>query len=166
MDLAIWVFVAVNILTAFTGQDWRQSILGVYLQPFHGIITLLICVCLYYGMKRQPLRSALFKSIWIMSYPMTLYAVAQKLGYDFMKYDLPQGRATSFAGNPVYFGACLAVMAPICFEGALNGSRIALVACLSIGVGLAVANAKGAILAAVLGVLVLGLNDRFKPTSN
>lgn len=155
LDLAIVLFLAATVLSSYFGQDWRVSVLGNYQQPFHGIITIAIILSIYYGVKRTKHKSYVWTVIPWMAYPLTIYAVAQGLGYDFMPYPLPQGRATSFLGNPVYLGACYALMLPICLKQALNGSKMALVACFMVGIGLAMAQSKGSILAAFIGSLVL-----------
>lgn len=144
----IMAFLAVAVMSSFFSVDWRVSLLGQYRQPYDGFLIYAICFLLYLAGPNVGLLPAI---AWA-SLPLSVYAVVQALDGGMVF-----GRAFSFIGNPVHFGACYAVILPVCFRMACGIApdkyrTLGIVAASLSGLGLAVCGARGAWISAFAGV--------------
>ncbi|MFH1724623.1 MAG: O-antigen ligase family protein [Elusimicrobiota bacterium] len=118
---------ALLLSTAFS-QDRLLSVLGHYNSHVLGVWPLLLCAAVYYstawragvgGVKRV-LRVCLVAGAVVGA-----YALLQAAGLEVFPRvaKLPQGRAISTIGGPVFLGAYLAVLLPLALHWFLSGGR-------------------------------------------
>ncbi|MDD5302441.1 MAG: O-antigen ligase family protein [Elusimicrobia bacterium] len=118
---ALWAVMLVS--TAFS-VDPALSVLGVYPQPFHGLLPLGLCTALYYAAAMSPEDHGeeLLAAALVASIPLALFGVWQRFfGDPITRQALPTGmRITSTIGNPVMLGACLVLIFPAALHRTLT----------------------------------------------
>ena len=164
----VLIFLAAVFLAARLSVDPNVSFVGYYYAPFHGFLTAVICALLFFGAGMTERKGDLFRAMAWASFPLTGYAVLQVCGFDPLGWPLPKGRATSFLGNPVYLGACYAVILPAVMGMTIQSPKdqdrtLGLLASISCAIGLALAWSKGAVIASGCGIVVFGVLSRELP---
>ena len=150
------VFLCVNILSLCFAADKWTAFAGLYQSPNHGVMTLALVSMTY--LAAGDLENAKKAAAWTGAV-LGIVAVAQAVsGVSFWGQYLPHGRAIAFRGSPVFLGASLIPCFLSSMELGKSKSKIFYATAGLALAGMAVAGAKGAILAALAGVMVLIAN--------
>ncbi|MCL4395097.1 MAG: tetratricopeptide repeat protein [Chloroflexi bacterium] len=113
MVLPVLLVVAVYLLATVTSVVPRVSLFGDYVRP-EGTYTM-ICYIVVFALIAQGLRTRaqlnrLFFAILFASFPVALYALIQKFGFDPLAWNLDhEGRVGAGVGNPIFLAAYLAM---------------------------------------------------------
>ncbi|MFH1726169.1 MAG: O-antigen ligase family protein, partial [Elusimicrobiota bacterium] len=172
MDLPLLASAAALALATVFSRDRLLSLSGSYNEHSFGVWPMLLCVAVYYlaawGLEGERQRRVRMLSI-VVGAAVSCYAVLQGLGFEpwELSGNIPQGRAVSAFGSPVYLGAYLALVLPLALDSALVKSRerwYGTVSLALIAAGLWATISKGAWLAAGTGALAyLALTGRLRP---
>ncbi|MFH2204843.1 MAG: O-antigen ligase family protein [Elusimicrobiota bacterium] len=155
MDIPILGFGAALALACARSVDPILSAIGHYNEYTHGLWGLALFVSVYFlavwGLEETGRRRLLAVSVAAAAL-VGAYAVLQALGFEpFPRVGrLPEGRAVSFIGSPVFLGAYLATAAPLALHIAVKGKcrRLwTLPALLFVCAGLIATVSRGAMLA-------------------
>lgn len=164
--LALW---AVMLLSAAVSVDPPASVLGMYPQPFYGLLPLALCTALYYAAAAAAVDAAASDMMldWMLAaaIPLSAFGISQKLFGDLLTaVPLPTGRITSTIGSPIMLGACLVLLAPLALHRLLvKKGPLALAAAPLIAAALVLTWARGAWLGAALAAaLYLRLTGRLR----
>ena len=149
-------FFFVNLLSFSFAADKWTAFAGLYQSPNYGVMTLALVSMTY--LAAGDLENAKKAAAWTGAV-LGIVAVAQAVsGVSFWGQYLPHGRAIAFRGSPVFLGASLIPCFLSSMELGKSKSKIFYATAGLALAGMAVAGAKGAILAALAGVMVLIAN--------
>ncbi len=120
-DFPIVGYLIMSIITTFITKNFLTSVYGVY-EDFEGILTVLNYFCFYYLVvnfvnKINNIYKILM-AIVIASLIVSLYGLAQNLGWDFVKWNpetYSPERFFSTLGNPNFLAAYLVETIPVLF---------------------------------------------------
>ncbi len=111
--LPLLALVAACLLTTLTSITPRVSFFGSYtrLQGTYTVLAyVVIAALLAHGLRTRRQVGRLVKTLILSSFPVALYAVLQRCGFDPLWEQLtPDGRVFSSMGNPIYLAAYLAM---------------------------------------------------------
>jgi O-antigen ligase len=114
---ALW---AAMLVAAAFSADPAVSVLGVYPQPFYGLLPLGLYTALYYAAAASPedQGDSLLTAALAAAIPLALFGFWQRaFGDPVTRQELPTGlRITSTIGSPVMLGACLVLLLPIALD--------------------------------------------------
>ncbi len=120
-DFPIVGYLIMSVITTFITKNFFTSVYGVY-EDFEGILTLLNYFCFYYlvvnFLNKINNIYKIFMAIVIASLIISLYGLAQNLGWDFVKWNpetYSPERFFSTLGNPNFLAAYLVESIPILF---------------------------------------------------
>lgn len=175
VDPAAAAFLGTMLLSAFFSCDPRLSWFGRYPESLFAVSGLAACAAAFYlgcalrGLRRE---GPLLRWLCALSIPVCAYALAQAGGWDpwLRATGLPEGRAVSTWGSPVYLGAHLALLAPVSLWLWMRGERASDrwlgAAALAAGIpALAAAGSRGALLGAVVGLAAAWVIGRKAPAA-
>lgn len=147
MDAALLALLGCVYLSSALSTDWRLNVFGQYRAGYTSCFGLTLCMLGYFAAKdadEEDVCNALVTGAVLLS----IYAILQQGGYDFVTVALPSHRSISTIGGPPFLGCVLAaclpfavarripiILAPILGAIVLTGSRAAL---LGAGAALAV----------------------------
>ncbi len=160
VDAPAAAFAGAFLLAALFSCDPRLSWFGRYPEALFAAGGLAACVAAFHlgcGLRSARQEGPLLLWLCALSTPVSAYALAQSGGFDpLLQAALPEGRALSTFGSPVYLGAYLALVLPCALllwgrgEGALQ-RRVGAAAFLAGLPALAATASRGALLAAACG---------------
>ncbi len=160
VDAPASAFAGAFLLAAFFSCDPRLSWFGRYPEALFAAGGLAACAAAFYlgcGLRSARQEGPLLRWLCALSIPVSAYALAQSCGFDpLFRAALPQGRAVSTFGSPIYLGAYLALVLPCALlfwirgEGALE-RRVGAAAFLAGLPALAATGSRGAVLGALCG---------------
>lgn len=143
----ILAFVAAMLLTSLTSRDVFVSVMGPYNQPFFCLLAVALVLAAYLTAPQD-----IIPPLCLAGALVSLYAIAQALGWNFNPYPLQQGRASSTMGSPVYLGAAYCVLIPASAYAHRFGLWYGLPSLLLCAAGLGITYSKGASLAVMCGL--------------
>ncbi|MCX8093606.1 MAG: O-antigen ligase family protein [Candidatus Goldbacteria bacterium] len=121
LDFPIIGFFFASLLTTIITKNRTVSIYGVY-EDFEGIITIINYILFFYlSLNFIKTRREVFKYIYIIlgaTFIISLYGLAQNLGWDFVKWNpetYSPERFFSTLGNPNFLAAYLVESIPVIF---------------------------------------------------
>ncbi len=116
LDIAVLVFVLLNVAAFAFSIDPRQSLNGEYLQ-YQGLLTILLYVGFFYlartSLTDERRVTLLFASIAAGGTVVAAYALVQKAGFDPIWSYIPGGRVFSTIGQPNALAAYLVLAIPV-----------------------------------------------------
>ena len=121
---AMILFAAVLIVTTFMSVSSPVSLFGNYLRH-EGLITWLAYIIVFLAAATHVAKAEIEKWLKVglaVALPISIYALIQFLGWDFMPLsaEADPGRVFSTLGNPVYLGAYLVLVLPLALSLALT----------------------------------------------
>ncbi len=115
LDVALLVYVALNVAALAASVDRTQSFFGERLQ-WQGLLTILLYVASFYLARMTFLSerrfAVLFGAVGVAGAVAGAYALLQRAGGDPIWDALPQGRVTSTLGQPNWLAAFLLLAIP------------------------------------------------------
>lgn len=159
LSIPAMIFFFSAAISTMGSRDMATSIFGLYEQPFHGLVQIAILIMAFFASASAE-GSVIVPLLWTSSI-LSLVAIAQAGGLIPAPFStMGDGRVTSLMGSPVFFGAVISAMIPICAWAAIRkiGILPLLIAC----VACYLTRSRSAYLAsfAGLGVLFLGIRGR------
>ncbi len=116
LDIAVLVFVLLNVAAFAFSIDPRQSLSGEYLQ-YQGLLSILLYVGFFYvartSLTDERRVTLLFASIAAGGTVVAAYALVQKAGFDPIWSYTPEGRVFSTIGQPNALAAYLVLAIPV-----------------------------------------------------
>ena len=111
------LFILCAAISTIFSRDPLVSLFGLYEQPFGGLIEFILIFGVYIAASSSSLRAA----PWLVHAAMVLSILAIAQSLKIAPGDI-NGRAYGTMGNPVFFGAVLSGIAPVCAGEAANGA--------------------------------------------
>lgn len=161
LDTALAFVGAALVLCSILSVDRYLSFFGRYNEYSHGLWGMLLCWGVFLAFARGPGGDAVRDRVWLALVGagglVAAYAALQGLGFEpfVLSRSLPEGRAVSTFGGPVYLGMYLIVVAPLALHSAFAGGRggaLGSVCLALVGGGLLAAVSRGAWIGAGVGV--------------
>lgn len=119
-DVPVAMFTAAAVLATIFSTDLRLSLFGHY-KRYEDIITLVTYSLLFFSgtqiLKSDKQRSRIVNALLISAVIVSIYALAQYLGFNFWQHSGDINRASSTLGNPVFLGSYLVLVFPLFWAG-------------------------------------------------
>ena len=152
--LAVWV------LTAYLGKDHSYSLVGSYTAPFDCLLSVVVYTAAMVAASRSGLDAwDVARAVVVLSLPLAAYALLQAVignADPVLPGPLPGGRVIATQGSPIYLGALLALCLVVATAvGHREPWPPALAACVVLPLALAATQTRGAVLAALVGLVSL-----------
>lgn len=119
LDLPLLAFLLIAVVATLFSIDPHLSTWG-QLYRYEGLVTIISYIFIYYAavhfVRRQGEQNLLLGSVLLVSGLVSVYAILQRFGIDFITWDAEMMDVTrSFAtfGNPVFLGAYVVLVLPI-----------------------------------------------------
>lgn len=153
IDSELLAFLAAVYLASAVSTDWRLNVFGQYRSGFTSCFSLTLCTLGYFAAKdadEKDVSNAIVTGAVLLS----VYAIIQQGGYDFVNVALPDHRSISAIGGPPFLGCVLAA----CLPFAVDQARPIVV--LPIAMALAFTGSRASFLGAGAGLAVLWLDSK------